>query len=180
VKKRLQFSNEILKGICKPSQSVTGPVVRQREKEERETAPSTPGRVATLLSLPLIQVCLYTVGGGVVAGLVAWVSGAGPFGLGFFLGSLLALFGLYSLKALTSKVLDQGEGRGLWIFHGMNVVRWFLLAIVYFLLLKISVWCLLGAVASYIWFLAILAWFGIRAAKPVKPAEPVIPDDAAK
>jgi hypothetical protein len=139
--------------------------------------------MGTMLALPLIRVCLVTAGGGALVGLAAWAFGSGSFGLGFFLGSFLALFGLYSLKALTSKVLDAGAGRGLWLFHSMNAVRWILLAVVYFMLLRISVACLLGAVASYVWFLAVLAWFGIRSARPggaAPAAGPSGPDEPSK
>ncbi len=181
--KKLQFSRSVLQGIRRPSQAVTGPVARWRAKGEGASAsPSArePGRMKSLLTLPLMQVNLYTVGGGVLLGLIAWAFGSGHFGLGLVLGSFLSLAFLYSLKALTTKVLAPGNPGGTRMFHAMNLVRWILLAVVFVLLLKISVACLLGAVASYIWFLGVLAWFGIRSAPAASPAPPSGPADKSK
>jgi hypothetical protein len=123
-------------------------------------------RTVSRLSLPLFRVFTWTLGAGVIVGLIAWALGHNLFGLGFFLGSLMALFSLYSLKALTTKVISAGDKKGLGYFHVMNIVRVIFMALICYLLLRISIACLLGAVSSYIWFLAVLGWFGVRHASP--------------
>lgn len=177
--KKLQFSAAALRGMRRPSQPVTGPLTRQREAA-RPAASGEPGKWAALMAMPLMRVCLFTLGGGMLVGLAAWALGRGDFGFGFFVGALMALAGLFTLKAVTSKVFEMGKASGVWWFQGMNIARWFLLAVVYYLLLKISIACLLGAVASYVWFLAVLAWLGLRGAKEGVASAPADPGAETK
>lgn len=183
MRKKLQFSSGVLRDMRRPSNPVLGPIARRREQErqgdggggKRFSWPSFPRWSFSWLRLPLIQVDLWTVGGGAVFGGIAWLFGAGRFGLGLFLGGFLCLLSLYSLKALTADIVKNGN-RSVWTHHATRLLRILAMALVMFLLLKISVSCLLGAVASYVWFLGVLAWFGLRSAGPeVPPPEPTIP-----
>jgi hypothetical protein len=170
MKKKMQFSPGVLRQMRRPTRPVEGPMAR-RQQEQRGESPRKQGKPSALL-LPMIQVAIWTMGGGIAFGLIAALLGAARFGLGLFLGSVLALFVLYSLKALTSKVVQMPGSMGMWFFHGLNIARWVVLAVVYFMLLKISVFCLLGAVTSYVWFLVVLGVIGVRSAKtPPLPTE---------
>jgi hypothetical protein len=100
--------------------------------------------------------------GGCFLALMAWSFHNPTLALGFFLGSLVALLSLYGLKWMTEKILDKGQGKGktyFWIFYS---ARWFFFAGILWLLLQISVPCFWGALGSYVWFLVVLTWTGLR------------------
>ncbi len=105
---------------------------------------------------------MWTLAGGVFFAVVAFFGHKGEFSLGLFLGSSLAILNLYGLKILTGRVLRGGEREGRKLFWIGNAVRWFFLALAYWFFLLVSPFCLAGAMASYLWFLAVLTWAGFR------------------
>jgi hypothetical protein len=163
LKKKLRFAPGVLQSMGRSSHPFAGPIARRKDgPPEKPTA----NRPVPRPSMPLIRVSQWTLGGSAVLGLLSWVFGQWYFGWGMFLGGLLALFSLYSLKALTTKVISFNGPRGSLLFRGVYVVRLFLMAVVCYLLLRFSVSCLLGALAGYLWFLAVLAWQGVKSAAP--------------
>lgn len=102
-----------------------------------------------------------TLAGGWVAALICFFDRKNDLALGLFLGSFFSVLNFLGLRVLSAKILESGDlGRkSFWLW---NVVRWFLSALVCWLLLRKSPACLLGALGSYLWFLLVLAWVGWR------------------
>jgi hypothetical protein len=114
----------------------------------------------------LLRVCLGSLAGGLLFAAAAYAEGYNDFSKGLFLGSLLSPLHLLGLQSMTNRILNAGQVRGPGLFRIYHVLRWLLFAFVVWALLTISVFCLLGALVSYTWFLLILAWAGIKGAMP--------------
>jgi hypothetical protein len=120
------------------------------------------GRTSQNLSLSLIlSVTRWTLGGCALAfGLVYFIFHKTDLSLGLFAGGILSTLYLISLGWMSGKILASGFQKGggqIWFW---NLFRWLSLAFACWGLLQISTLCLLGALAGYIWFLAVLAWIG--------------------
>jgi hypothetical protein len=105
--------------------------------------------------------------GGLLLALAACGFQKSDLALGFFWGGMLSSANFYALNILTTRVLGTGQRgqRGFWIW---NLFRLGILAVVYWFLLRVSMFCLLGALGSYFWFLAVLGWMGWRTATSPK------------
>lgn len=114
----------------------------------------------------LLRVSLGSFGGGVLFAILAYGLGYNDFSKGLFLGALLSPLHLLGLKNMTKRILNAGQVRGPGLFRIYHILRWLLFAFVVWALLTISVFCLLGALVSYTWFLLVLAWVGIKGAMP--------------
>jgi hypothetical protein len=101
--------------------------------------------------------------GGILFALIAWGFQKNDLALGFFWGGMLSSANFYALNILTTRVLGTGQRgqRGFWVW---NLLRLGVLAVVYWFLLRVSVFCLLGALGSYFGFLGVLGWVGWRTA----------------
>ena len=120
----------------------------------------------------LLRVCLGSLGGGLLFAAVAYGLGYKDFSKGLFLGALLSPLHLLGLKSMTGRILNAGQAQGPGLFRIYHLLRWFLFAFVIWALLTISVFCLLGALVSYTWFLLVLAWVGIKSAMPENKTPP--------
>jgi len=116
----------------------------------------------------IITVVALTLGGSVGGALTALAFGKKDLALGLFLGGILSTLNFYGLKRLTEKVLRLEEQKARAMFWLLTGSRWVLFALACWGLLKISPFCLLGAMASYLWFLLVLGWVGWRSAFPAK------------
>lgn len=114
----------------------------------------------------LLRVCLGSLGGGLLFAAAAYAGGYNDFSKGLFLGSLLSPLHLLGLRSMTNRILNAGQARGPGLFRIYHILRWLLFALVGWVLLTISVFCLLGALVSYTWLLLVLAWAGIKGATP--------------
>ena len=121
-----------------------------------------PFSAASSLFSLMLQVSAGTLLGGLLFAGAAYFFGHPYFASGLLLGALLALFNLLALHSMVGKVLKAGETRGLRNFWARHVIRWILFALICWGLIQISVFCLLGALAGYSWFLAVLAFVGWR------------------
>jgi hypothetical protein len=108
-----------------------------------------------------------TLTGGAVFSIAALFLSKNDLAIGLSVGALLSTFNFYGLKALTDKVLKQGE-KGRQTFWFWNLLRWVLFAFICWLLVWVSPVCLLGAVVSYLWFLLVLGWAGLKWASNFK------------
>ena len=131
----------------------------------RKTNPSSfPGVNPMLLWVPVL-----TLGGGVLAAIVAVHIGYRDFAFGLGFGSVFFCVYFFSLKILTEKVLRAGEEGGRKIFWFWNGGRWLALLLACVAFLKVSPQCLGGAFVSYFWFLFVFSLFSWRAAKSSGP-----------
>ncbi len=112
----------------------------------------------------LLKVCLGSLGGGILFAFSAYLTGYHDFAKGLFLGALLAPLHLLGLKSMVVRILAAGQARGPGLFRIYHILRWFLFVLIAGGLLTVSVFCLLGALVSYTWFLLVLAWAGLKAA----------------
>jgi hypothetical protein len=110
----------------------------------------------------LLRVCLVSLGGGLLFAVAAYGTGYNDFSKGLFLGALLSPLHFLALKSMTSRILDAGQVRGPGLFRIYHLLRWLIFAFVIWALLSISVFCLLGALVNYTWFLLALAWAGMK------------------
>lgn len=131
-----------------------------------KTLKATPSGLS--LGSLLLRVCLLTLLGGLFFAGTAYCAGQSLLALGFLLGALLSPLNLLSLNSLVSKVLRAGEAKGRNLFWVLQAFRWISFAVIIGVLIQISFLCLLGALASYTWFLGVLAWIGARSALPKK------------
>jgi len=133
-------------------------------KRKKPLAPPQPN-----LKRLFLVTALGTLGGALLLALGAWGLGKRDLALGFLIGGFLAPLNLFALGRFTGKALTQGA-TGL---EGRFFLKWVLFALVGFLLLRVSLSCLLGALLSYTWFLALLAWRGIQEAprKRISPGQ---------
>jgi hypothetical protein len=116
----------------------------------------------------LFRISLGSLAGGLLFSLAAYLAGFHDFSKGLFIGALLSPLHLLGLKSMVGRVLAAGQVRGPGLFRIFHILRWLLFAFVVWGLLTISVYCLLGALASYTWFLLVLAWAGLRDAVPTQ------------
>jgi hypothetical protein len=116
----------------------------------------------------VLRVCLLGLAGGLVLSYIAYAAGHPYLGKGLLLGSFLSPLQLLTLQSLTNKVIKAGPAKGLGVFRLYNLFRWAYFVLVCWLLVRISVSCLLGGLLSYIWFLLALGWVGFRTALPKK------------
>jgi len=128
-----------------------------RGKERFSVSPLHPQRL-------MATVTMVTLTGGMAGAVLSLILGKNDLALGFFLGSILSIVNFYGLKILAERVLRTGDQKGKRSFWFWNIIRWALFAFVFWFLLMISNICLLGAVSSYLWFLAVLGWIGWRSA----------------
>ena len=110
----------------------------------------------------LLRVSLGSLVGGLLFSLAAYLASFHDFSKGLFIGALLSPLHLLGLKSMVGRVLAAGEARGPGLFRIFHILRWLLFAFIIWVLLTLSVYCLLGALASYTWFLLVLAWAGLR------------------
>ncbi len=119
--------------------------------------------------LPFRRIILMTLGGGVGLSFVALLAGRKDLALGTAVGAILAAVGFLGLKATLRRALaEPNKNPKRWILAS-SWSRWVLWAVVMFLLLKVSAYCLLGALISYLLFLGILAFFGLRSGTGSSP-----------
>jgi hypothetical protein len=103
-----------------------------------------------------------TLAGGTGLSIAALLAGRKDVALGTAAGAILAAVGFLGLKSTLRRALAEPNKNPKRLIFASNWTRWFLWAVVMFLLLKVSVFSLLGALASYLVFLGILAFFGLR------------------
>jgi len=106
--------------------------------------------------------------GGLALSAIAYATGHPHLGKGLLLGSFLSPLQLLTLQSLTNKVVKAGPAKGLGVFRFYNLFRWAYFVLVCWILLQVSVSCLLGGLLSYTWFLLVLGWVGFRTALPKK------------
>jgi hypothetical protein len=116
----------------------------------------------------LLKACLGGLAGGVILAGSAYGSHQPQLSLGLFLGSILSVLQLLSLRSMTHRVLRAGMGQGPGLFRLYHLIRWVLFALVCWVLLQVSVSCLLGGLAAHLWSLLVLGWVGFRTAMPEK------------
>ena len=109
----------------------------------------------------VISIAQGTVAGGTLAALISYFLGQKDLALGLFGGAVLSALNLYGLKTTAEKVLKSANN-GKSFFWFWNLARWGLAAAACWFFLQVSPSCLLGAGASYLWFLTVLGWVGWR------------------
>jgi hypothetical protein len=112
------------------------------------------------LAVFLFRTAAGTLAGGILFSLLALIFHRGTLALGLFLGALLSVIYLMSLGRFSTKVLQAAGEKKKSVFWMHQALRWFLFAFVCWILVKVSSLCLLGAVLSFTWFIAVLAWVG--------------------
>jgi hypothetical protein len=110
----------------------------------------------------LLRINLGSLAGGFLFAATAYGLGYLEFSKGLFLGALLSPLHLLGLKSMVGSILTAGRGRGQSLFRIFHIFRWFLFALIIWALLLVSVFCLLGALVSYTWFLLVLTWAGFK------------------
>jgi len=110
----------------------------------------------------LAVVASLTLLGASGAGLLSLLFGAKGLALGFFLGGMLSIANFIGLKLLVEKSFPGGEGSRPQVFWLWNAVRWSLFALLCWGLLAVSRECLFGALLSYLFFLGVLGWVGVK------------------
>jgi hypothetical protein len=134
-------------------------------------APSPPGpgrQPWPPLALFLFKTAVGTLAGGILFSLAALLFHRGTLALGLILGALLSVIYLLSLRRFSDKVLQAAGEKKKKAFWMHQALRWFLFAFVCWVLAKVSSLCLLGAVLSFTWFIAVLAWVGWAQGKAEK------------
>lgn len=121
----------------------------------------------------LLRVCWGSLGGGLLFAAAAHGMGYNYFSKGLFLGALLSPLHFLGLKGMTSRILNAGQTQGPGIFRIYHFLRWLMFALVIWVLLSISVFCLWGALVSYSWFLLVLVWAGMKDSTPEKKTPPL-------
>jgi Ca2+/Na+ antiporter len=112
--------------------------------------------------LPFKAIILTTLCGGLVSAFAALFLGRKDWALGATVGAILASVGLLGLKSALRRMLTPGSAGTKGMFMVQSYIRWFLALVVMFFLLKVSPACLIGALLSYLWFLGVLAVFGLK------------------
>jgi hypothetical protein len=120
------------------------------------------------LAIFMFKTALGTLAGGILFSLVALLFHRGTLALGLFLGALLSVVYLFSLRRFSSRVLQAAGEKKKSTFWLHQALRWLLFALVCLLLAKVSSLCLLGAVLSFTWFIAVLAFVGWAQGKKEK------------
>jgi hypothetical protein len=100
---------------------------------------------------------------------LAWAFGQDFLSSGLLAGSAIALGNFLGLKTLTQRTFDPARPNGGRKFWLGNALRWALLGLACWILLRVSGLCLLGALLAYLWFLAVLTWVGVKV--PPEPGE---------
>ncbi|HTA75579.1 MAG TPA: hypothetical protein VK791_00310 [bacterium] len=113
----------------------------------------------------LLRVCLGSLLGSLLLAAIAYGTGYLYFAKGLFLGALLSPLHLLGLKSMVNRVLAAGQAQGPGLFRIYHLIRWVLFAFIIWALLTVSVFCLLGALVSYTWFLLMLVWAGLKTAE---------------
>jgi hypothetical protein len=122
----------------------------------------------------LLRVCLGSLVGGLLFATAAYgAAGYNDFSKGLFLGALLSPLHFLGLKGMTNRILNAGQMRGPGLFRIYHFLRWLMFAFVIWALLSISVFCLLGALVNYSWFLLVLAWAGMKDSAPQNKTPPL-------
>lgn len=116
----------------------------------------------------LLKACLGGLVGGMLFAGAAYRLGHPHFSLGLFLGSILSALQFLTLRSMTDKVLRAGTTKGPGLFRIYHLIRWVVFALVCLVLVKVSVYCLLGALAAHAWSLLLLGWVGFRTSMPEK------------
>jgi hypothetical protein len=113
-------------------------------------------------------VVLLTLSGSIILGFSAFLLHHPDLSLGAGAGGLFSILNYTGLRVLSARLLSLGHsGSGhFWIW---SLFRYGLAALVFLLLVRVSVLCLLGALAVYLWFLGILFWAGTRNMGSQKP-----------
>lgn len=110
----------------------------------------------------MFEVARWTLLGGIVAALLALVLGQKGWALGFFAGGLLSVLNFFFLKSLVEKNMTPEGATDQRRFWFWNAARWGACVLFCWLLLSVSIACLFGALISYLWFLGVLTWVGLR------------------
>ncbi len=108
----------------------------------------------------MFQVARWTLLGGIAMALLAIFLGQKGWALGLFVGGVLSILNFFGLKSLVEKNLTPESPAGQKHFWLWNACRWVLCVLACWLLLRFSITSLLGALASYLWFLLVLTWVG--------------------
>lgn len=112
------------------------------------------------LAIFIFKTALGTLAGGLLFALLAFYFQKGYLGMGLLLGVFLSVLYLLSLKNFSAKVLESGNQKNRKTFWMRQALRWLVFALVCWILLRVSNLCLVGAVLSFTWFIAVLAWVG--------------------
>jgi len=122
--------------------------------------------------MPFRRTMAQTAVAGLAMALVALLFKRWDFSIGAVVGALVSCAGLLHMKSTLRKMLTQQETKTPTSFYFSSAIRLVVWAVVLFLLVKISLMCLLGAVASYVAFMSSLAFNGLkRAAEEGKDEE---------
>jgi cell shape-determining protein MreD len=128
--------------------------------------------------MPFRRIMVQTVAFGLVMALAALLFKRWDFSIGAVVGALVSCAGLLHMKSTLRKMLTQQETKSPTSFYFSSAIRLLVWAVVLFLLVKISLACLLGAVASYVAFMSSLALNGLkRAAEEGKDEDDPSPDE---
>jgi hypothetical protein len=121
-------------------------------------------------TMPFRRILIGSFGGGLVLAIGGLLWSHGDFALGAVVGSILACGGLLHMKYALKKSLTNPENGSPAPFLVASAIRWVAWAVVLFLLLRVSLACMLGAALSYMVYLVVLAFHGVRYA-PVVPSK---------
>jgi len=126
-----------------------------------------PFKVSAIPAVSPGLVVLLTLLGSAILGFSAFLLHHMDLSLGVGAGGLFSILNYIGLRVLSARLLSlgySGSGR-FWIW---SLFRYGLAALVFLLLVRVSVLCLLGALAVYLWFLGVLFWTGTRNTAPQK------------
>jgi Ca2+/Na+ antiporter len=121
--------------------------------------------------MPFQRIMFQTMGVGLAMALVALLFKHWDFSIGAVVGALVSCAGLLHMKSTLRKMLVQQEAKSPAPFLFSSAIRLAVWAVVLFLLVKVSLVCLLGAVASYVAFMGSLAFNGMKQASEKGEAE---------
>jgi len=117
----------------------------------------------------MVQVCLGTLAGGGLMAVLARLLGFHMLSWGLLLGAFLAPLNLLTLSSMARRFLQADVNKRNIVLWTSNLIRWGSIALAVWVLIQISVYCLLGALLSYTWYLMVLAWAGRMSASKGKP-----------
>jgi len=137
--------------------------------------PATPSEAQG--TMPFRRVLSWTMGAGGVLALGGFVTGHAGFAVGALVGAGLSCAGLLHVKAALRKTLSHPEKSSPASYLATSALRILVWAVALFLLLKVSLACMLAAALVFTLHLGILAFLGWQTAPEAKSPEMPPPID---
>lgn len=100
-----------------------------------------------------------TLAGSLFLAVLAFLVRKPDLALGAVVGGPFSILNYLGLRGLSATLLKTGAPSPFWTWRP---VRYAITAVIVLLLVRVSVLCLLGALAIHLWSLGVLVWTGIK------------------